>query len=458
MASMSTIAPARVVVQAVLKQIADPSAPGLEELLAAQSIRLKLSPADTRLAREITAGVLRQRRWLESVLGQFLRHPLQPEHAPLLEPILHAAIYQWLFLDRVPEHAIAFDAVELVKREALPPGTASLVNGVLRGLMRAPRESLLPTAATPWALRYSVPEPLIVRARQMLPEEELEPFFATWQEEAPLTVRLCGPADAVRWGKLSAEVAAQVQELLGPDALVSTGTWAQGALHLPGRGLAPDRLAAFNEGRITVMDEAAQLCVLLAGAVPGSRVLDLCASPGGKTAALWDAMGRRGNLTAADVSGRKLMRLRETLRRLGIEEEISILLAEAVHDEGALHDLVLVDAPCSGLGTVRRHPEVRWRRDADTVTRLSVLQGEILDRAAKHVAPGGILVYSVCTWTREETLGQAQRFFRKHPDFAPAGAPEGFDAEPFAAGDGLWQCWPHRHGTDAFGVLRARRG
>jgi 16S rRNA (cytosine967-C5)-methyltransferase len=283
-----------------------------------------------------------------------------------------------------------------------------------------------------------------------LGEEETEAFFAASNGQAPLCLRGRGAG--------SKELGAQEA---GSDAKIRSGKLVSDCLVIEGRGVVPESMESFRAGRVTVEDEGAQAaCLLAAGTRKARRVLDLCASPGGKAAHLADMLPN-ASILACDVSEAKLARLRQTLDRLGLGARVEVRLAKDVlesADEESF-DLVLVDAPCSGLGTLRRHPEIRYRRGTQDFTALSKQQSALLDDVWRLVAPGGELAYVVCSVGAQETTGVAERFLREHPEARPA---EGCEALPFdptalRVGEGCWRTLPQRWGCDGFFVARFRR-
>jgi 16S rRNA (cytosine967-C5)-methyltransferase len=224
----------------------------------------------------------------------------------------------------------------------------------------------------------------------------------------------------------------------------------------------PAALAGFAEGLITAEDEGAQAAALLAGPDSDARlVLDLCAAPGGKTAHMADRLAPEARQIATDVSQKKLDRMQNTLERLGLTRRVNTGLApEVLRDvEPETFDHVLVDAPCSGLGTLRRHPEARYRRSPESIRGNAQDQVRLLRSVVPLVRTGGTIGYSVCTWTREEGEDAAARFLEAEPRFERAEAPEDAPglAEKCATGNGYWRTWTHRHGCDAFFVARFRR-
>jgi 16S rRNA (cytosine967-C5)-methyltransferase len=255
-----------------------------------------------------------------------------------------------------------------------------------------------------------------------------------------------------------------------PEALLAelAPRWpeAKRAAHAPlalslGHGVDPGSDPAFREGRFTIQDEASQLVVTLLDPQPGERVLDLCAAPGAKTTAIAEAVGETGLVVACDRNARRLALVGRAARRLGLA---NVHLAEADGTQplaalpGAPFARVLVDAPCSGLGTLRRNPDARWRLRPDDPASLAATQSALLAQAAREVMPGGALVYSTCTLLAEENEAVVAAFLRQHPEFSPTPRAElPAAARPFVETDGFMRTWPQRHGMDGFFAARLRR-
>jgi 16S rRNA (cytosine967-C5)-methyltransferase len=438
-------APARRAALVALRRALDPRAPGLEAILDDLRATLLANPADAGLARAIAAGVLRNARALDHAMAAYLAKPL-PEAAGDAQLSLLMGACQALCLDRIPPHAIVNEAVALLPRDQAR--YSGVVNAVLRRVVENREALLARIASAHWAVRTSMPEWIAEALADAYPGEAAANATAI-SSEPELHLRLRGGAD------LRARILREAEEVLGHAPAARDGALVPSALVLAEPGLAPDRLAAFREGLCTVIDEAAQASVIAAAPRPGMRVLDACAAPGGKSAALWDAMERRGTLTAVDVSRERLARMEETFARLGMGRGIRAALAEDFYGAAspASFDLVLVDAPCSDLGTMRRHPEVRWRREPDDVARIARTQAEILARVAPLVAPGGTLLFCVCTFTRAEGEEQQAAFLARHPEFRPA--PIG--ALAAARGASLFRTSPAIHRCDAFTMWRAVR-
>jgi len=233
----------------------------------------------------------------------------------------------------------------------------------------------------------------------------------------------------------------------------------QGIL-LPGGG-AIDNLPGFAEGLFQVQGEASQLIGYLLAPLPQERILDACAAPGGKSTHIAELMQDGGEIFAVDSSARGIEKIRQNVARLGLQS-VRAIKADVTEDSGelagALFDRILVDAPCSGLGTLREHPEIKWQRTERDIARLSRLQRQILGRVARHLKPGGIIVYSTCTLSRDENERNVESFLAEHKQFELQEAARYLPdrAKPMVRGQ-YFQALPHRDNTDGFFAARMRK-
>lgn len=402
-----------------------------------------LSPRDAALATELTYGLLRRRNALDRALAPFIRsgwQSLEPE----VREVLRLGAYQILYT-RIPHHAAVAETVSTAKRAGLYRA-AGLVNAVLRRLAdQGPPPGLDPEEEPQaWLeLEGSLPPWLAERLLEILGPKEAVAFVESINRPARASIR----ANVRRIGREA--LRRTLAERL-PDAHIEPSAWAPAGL-LVERGGSLPRLSAFEEGLFSLQDEAAQLVVHLAGDVQGLRVLDCCAAPGGKSCHLAELGARE--VVSMDRNARKVRRIEEEARRLGLES-ISAEVGDAtVSMPKGKFDLVLVDAPCSSLGTLRRHPELRYRVGPEDVRRMAETQAKILDTAADSVRRGGLLVYAVCTFLPEEGKDQIRAFLERHPRFEPAPLEP---APPWAKEGWILETWPHREGMDAFFAARLR--
>ena len=418
--------------------------------LAADLLVERFSPADfdardRAFLRELIYGVLRWRGRLDFVFGQFLE---KPKLAPPAREALRLGTYQLLFMDRVPAHGAVDGAVSLLNRPNL--GWAKgLVNAVLRKV--AEHEVSPPEKPEDYLTIWeSHPRWLVRRWMRTLGDEEAQRRCRANNEEAPVVFRVNTRASNAQTlaAELANEGVATQPGCVDPDCLV----------FLPDESAAGLRFsdaAAWREGKFIVVDESSSLVSRFAGAAPGERVLDACAAPGGKTACLHWAAGENGRVVAGERSSRRLALLERNCVR--IRADVRLLRMDAM--EPPFHeafDLVLVDAPCSGLGVFRRHPDARWRLEEADLVAQAQRQKELLQGAARAVRPGGRLVYSVCTNEPEETEEVAASF--REPGFVPmrdGGAlPEG--AKRYLKPDGSLRITPG-DGLDGFFAVSWRK-
>jgi len=362
--------------------------------------------------------------------------------------ILRLGAYQLFYLSKVPAYAAVHETVRLAGREA-----ASFVNAVLRSLERRgplQDEELPDHPIQGWAVRYSHPTWLVERWVKRLGDEALELLRAN--NQIPPVGIGCNP--------LRGTVKDFEQVLSRAGVKWTASPWLPDMFRVRDAG----RLLtgpARARGVFWVMDEAAALVVRLLDPQPGERILDACAGGGGKAALAAMLMENRGNIAALDVNTRAVRRLEDACRRLGVTivRPARQDAREAAKQFEGWADRVLVDAPCTGLGTVRRRPEIRWLRDPADIPRLADLQRAILDGAAGCVRPGGSLVYAVCSREPEEGEQVLAAFLARHPEFLPEAAPPEFFRGDRSAllTAGAVATWPHRHETDGFFAGRLRR-
>jgi 16S rRNA (cytosine967-C5)-methyltransferase len=378
----------------------------------------RVKAEDAALATEITLGVLRWRALLDFLLERQLKKPADRLDLPVALS-LRMGLYQLRFLERIPARAAVNESVELVKR-ARKSSAASLVNAVLRrleeGAAREDVEKLLPAGlarAERLGIIYSHPAWLVER------------WLARWGQAQ--TIALLKADNEASHLSCAVHDSARVEEIksaLEKSGLhVASGRLLRSALIVSGGS--PARTAAFQKGWISIQDEASQVIPLLLDVRAGDRVLDLCAAPGGKTAALARAAGETGLVVAADRHAHRLRAMSAQLKRLHLKNvALAELDAESPLPFGAKFDRILVDAPCSGTGTLARHPEIRWRLRSEQLPELQGLQIAILRASAAQLAPGGRLVYSTCSLETEENEDVIEAVQREVPAVRRAPADE----------------------------------
>jgi 16S rRNA (cytosine967-C5)-methyltransferase len=420
-------------------------------LLGSMLGRSDLNSADRAFATDLVYGTLRWRGRIDYLLSHFLDRDLE-KLEPLVANALRLGAYQILFSDRVPPEAAVDESVRCVRAAGAERATG-LVNAVLRRLAREHAQIALPPLATQplehLTHALSLPPWIAARWLERFGAEEAARLAAACNEAPPQTVRV--NRRVVSRDALCAELAERF-----PDARACR--YAEDGLVLGRRGN-PALDPAFLAGRFTVQDEASQLVVALLDPKPGDAVLDVCAAPGGKATGIAERVGDAGQVLALDRHLGRSDLVRRAARRLGLAK-LACAERDATRpltDLGSF-DRVLVDAPCSGLGTLRRNPDARWRIASGDPEKLAEVQRAILRSAAECVKPGGTLVYSTCTLTAEEnesvvaTLLAGRRDFRRA---APDELPESLS--PLLDSEGCLRTLPHRDDADGFFAARLER-
>lgn len=410
-----------------------------------------LDPRDRRWVQELTYGLLRTRGWMDAVLAPRITGGLARLDADLGD-LLRLGAYQLLAMGSVPAYAAIAQTVELAKRRH-GIGASKLVNAVLR---RIDRERDQPAVAAAdgaaaaldrahdqverLAVRSSHPRWLLERWIAQFGRTATERLTAHNNTEAPIIVRPFGM-----------DVAGLREILAERDVTATAPHLLADGLQLPA-GVALTQLGAFQRGQLFVQDDGSALVVQYAHVSPGSVVADLCAAPGGKTLALHRAGAR---VIASDRSATRLERLHANLARMQVTD-VDVREMDATAPSLEPVDAILVDVPCTGTGTFRRHPDARWRLRVSDVALLPVLQRDILAAASSSVKPGGLLVYSTCSLEREENDDVVRDFLADDDAFVLEPPPAGTVPESVLDG-GLLRVLPQDHGVDGAFAARLRR-
>ena len=405
-----------------------------------------LDRREAAFAARLTYGVIQNAALLDFYLGQYCAQPVG-KLEPFVRDVLRLGACQILLMDRVPDSAAVSQAVEMVKHHRRQRA-AGLVNAVLRKL--SANKEHLPSIpyedpAAYLSLRYSHPLWLTRRLVELLGREEAEAFLAADNEAVPLVIQ---------HNPIRCTLEELTRSLADSGAAYTPHPWLRGCGTISGGGDL-EQMPAFQQGFFRVQDAAARLSVLAAGPKAGDKVLDVCAAPGGKSFAAAADMGNAGNIIACDIHPHKLELIEKSARRLGIGC-ISTQLADGRenHPEwNEAFDVVLCDVPCSGLGVIRKKPEIRYK-DPRALGGLPAVQRAILENACRYVRPGGTLLYSTCTILPEENEKVTEAFLAAHPEFVP----ESFTLHSrWEVPEGKLTLWPQRHGTDGFYLCKMRK-
>ncbi|MFO7965708.1 MAG: 16S rRNA (cytosine(967)-C(5))-methyltransferase RsmB [Desulfobacterales bacterium] len=407
------------------------------------------------LLNALVYGVLRNRARLDWVIGRFSKTPLKKIESQVLN-ILRIGLYQITDLDRIPVSAAVNTSVEMAKRNAAP-WVPRFVNAVLRNASRNQGRAAPPDMAKDPLISLSIsasfPEWLITRWIDRFGFCETEAMCRFLNTIPPITLR----TNTLKTSRESL-LEAMVEE--AADARATP--YSPEGIFLTGPKKPLFEMPSFKKGLFQVQDEAAQLVTRLLAPEPGQAVLDACAGLGGKTGYIAQLMNDTGRLTAADMDVHRLFQLEKEMERIGV----TIAATRAVDLSKAREvasfprfDRILIDAPCSGLGVIRRNPDIKWRMIPEHLLRLSKNQGRLLANLSERVKPGGLLVYTVCSLEPEETVDVADAFLRENPGFTlDADWDEvSISANPFKSDKGYFRTVPYVHHMDGFFSARFRK-
>ena len=363
----------------------------------------RLDRRDAALATRLCACVMQNRLLLDEWIGRYLKGK-RSDLQPVVLDVLRLAVCQLRFFDKLPPSAVVDEAVKQTKRLA-NQRAAGLVNGLLRNMLRDPSRLTLPTDLP---LRYSHPKELVELLRENVGAERLEALLESHNQ---------APAVCVQVNRLRTDAEALRESLAAEGMEAQPHPWLPDCLLVSGGGI--EQSAAFRDGLFYVQDPAAKLAVLALDPEPGEHILDCCAAPGGKSFAAAIRMENRGSVTACDIHPHKIQLLEAGAARLGIdclsakERDASVPNPEWA----GRFDRILADVPCSGLGVIRKKPDIRYK-DLGPTERLPEVQRRILEAQATHLRPGGTLVYATCTILRRENEAVVEAFLAEHPTFS----------------------------------------
>ena len=446
------VSPARRIAFETLRRVEAEGAYASDVLHA--DLGASIKTADAALATDITMGVLRWRRLLDFLLQRLLKKPVEHLDLPVALA-LRMGMYQVRFLAKIPAHAAVNESVELVKR-ARRVSAASLVNAVLRRAAveaKSTAEKFLPPGIPPaerLGILHSHPAWLVERWLSRLGEPRTIAILEADNRPPRLSCAVHESADRDEIVRALEQAGLRIE----PGSLLKDAFAASGG--------SPARTEAFRAGKISIQDEASQAVPLLLDVHSGDQVLDLCAAPGGKTPPLARAAGSSGTVVAADRHAHRLHAMRAQLKRLGLRG-VHLVEMDAARPLpfGALFNRILVDAPCSGTGTLARHPEIRWRLRPDQLAEFHSLQLQMLLMALAQLAPGGTLVYSTCSIEPEENEQVVEAALREAPSIRRAPSIEtanilaGYLAPGVTPSElfddaGQFRTFPGQYNTDGF--------
>ncbi|WP_066381315.1 16S rRNA (cytosine(967)-C(5))-methyltransferase [Anabaena sp. CA = ATCC 33047] len=414
--------------------------------------RVNLSDLDRRLVTELVYGSVRRQRTLDALIDQLATKKSHQQPSEL-RSILHLGFYQLRYQERIPASAAVNTTVQLAKENGFA-GLTGFVNGLLRQYVRLAETSKDPLklpddSVERLGILHSFPDWVVQVWLAQLGLEETE-RLCEWMNQTP-TIDL-------RINPLRTSIA-EVE-----TALKSAGILARRIPHLPqalrliGNTGAIKHLPGFSEGWWVVQDASAQLVSHFLDPQPGEVVVDACAAPGGKTTHIAELMQDTGKIWACDRTASRLRKLKDNAQRLGLHSiEICTGDSRNLPQFHLTADRVLLDAPCSGLGTLHRHADARWRQTPESVTELSQLQKQIISHTAGFVKPGGVLVYATCTLHPAENEDVVREFLAENPNWQILPPSVDSAAASYATLEGWLKVWPHRQDMDGFFMVRLRK-
>ncbi len=416
--------------------------------LAKELRKGELGDLDRRFVTELVYGTVKAGDTLDWIIRQYINRPMSKVE-PIIRDILRMGVYQLRYMDKIPVSAVCNESVELAKQYG-HVGLSKFVNGVLRTMVREPERGNFPEgkgkATTYLALTQQHPEWLVRRWIKEFGYEETEKLCEFNNSQPALTVRT---------NTLKTSPSELMLQLVAAGVDCERASLTNEGIIIKGHG-SLDSLQVLQDGYCQVQDESSMLVAHVVDPQPNELILDVCSAPGGKATHLAALMNNQGRIIAGDIYQHKLDRIMDNAERLGINiiEPMLIDAREIWQEFPQQADRVLVDAPCSGLGVLRRKPDSRWRKSKELLRELPKLQLQILKSAGAAVKPGGLLVYSTCTITHEENQDVVRAFLKMTGEFTLVHAGQRL---PIPRADEMVQLYPQRDGTDGFFIACMRR-
>ncbi|VDN45866.1 16S rRNA (cytosine(967)-C(5))-methyltransferase [Petrocella atlantisensis] len=405
-----------------------------------------LSKQDRAFIKKVVFGTIEQQIRIDYVINQFSKIKVN-QMKPAVRLTLRLSVYQLLYMENIPDSAVCNEAVKLIKKRKMLRLTG-FVNGVLRAIIRQKDSIQWPSKddiLTFFSVKYSFEPDIIQLLLEDYDKDVVENFLSVSNEQAPLTIRV-QKTNITKQGLIDA------LEKEGVD--VSEGRYIDDALHI-GQIDKINLLDSFNQGYFQVQDESSMMVADVGFEDGMTTIIDLCAAPGGKTMHLADKLEGKGQVFAFDISDKKLDRVRENYTRLGLTN-----ISEKINDATVLNqayigiaDLIVADLPCSGLGIIRKKPDIKWHITVDRIKSLKKLQQDILEVAKNYVKPGGVLVFSTCTVTKTENQDNVDWFLDRNKDFELEPIQKNY-SDPKT---GMVSMMPISNGPDGFFIAKFRK-
>ena len=416
----------------------------------------KISPRDRSLVCQLVYGVVRHKRSLNALIDNLGKKKAE-QQPPKLRIILYLGLYQLRYLNQIPDSAAVNTSVELAKANGLKK-LAAVVNGLLRNYLRQVSAKghsfcdLLKLPSDPskrLGIVHSFPDWIVETWLQQLSLEETEQLLIWFNQTPSIDLRV---------NILKTSLAEVETALQDAGVVISRIPYLPQALRITQGSGAINQLPGYREGWWIVQDSSAQLVTHLLDPQPGETIVDACAAPGGKTTHIAELIGDRGTVWACDRSKKRLRKVKANAERLQLKS-IQIQAGDIRYRSQFPNqcDRVLLDAPCSGLGTLHKRPDIRWRQTPEKIAELTLLQQELLSTAATWVKPQGILVYATCTINPEENEKVVQSFLDSHPNWSISIPATESIVNNFDISDGWIKVYPHRHHMDGFFMVKLQK-
>jgi 16S rRNA (cytosine967-C5)-methyltransferase len=420
--------------------------------------KFELSTVDRNLFTELVNGIIRRKRTLDAIIDRLAKQPAHRQ-PPDLRQLLRLGLYQLRYLDRIPASAAVNTTVDLAKANGLT-GLAGVVNGILRQYIRLQdrQEEVLDLPQDPiirLGTLYSFPDWLVAQWVDELGQIETEQLCQAFNQSPTIDLRVnirpdLADSEQQRTKLIDIFQAAEIEAI--PLPYLPQG------LRFVGNVGAINQLPGYEEGWWTIQDSSAQLVTHLLDPQPHEVIIDACAAPGGKTTHIAELMGNTGQVLALDKTASRLKKLQQNLDRLQLNT-VKVLTGDSCGFSELTNtaDRVLLDAPCSGLGTLHRRSDARWQKQPAQIHELAKLQAKLLANTATWVKPGGVLVYATCTVCSIENEDIILPFLQTHPDWHIEPPPADSPMASLVSADGWIKVWPHRQQMDGFFMVKLRR-
>ena len=422
----------------------------LNRVIKSMGKSTEISQTDRGFACELVYGIVRRQRTLDALID-LLGKKKAAQQPPDLRIILHLGLYQLRYLDRIPTSAAVNTSVELAKANGIHR-LSGVVNGLLRGYVRKAESKdplqLPDNPITRLGIQHSFPDWIVETWLEQLPIEEVDRLLAWFNQSPKIDLRV---------NILQTTIEEVESAFKAADISINRIPGLPQGLRLESAGAVTD-LPGYKQGWWVIQDSSAQLVTHLLDPQPGETIIDACAAPGGKTTHIAELMGDNGHIIAGDRAAKRLNKVRENAARLHLQS-IQIEVGDSCDKSefANIADRVLLDAPCSGLGTLHKRPDIRWRQTSQAIEELFELQRKLLEQAATWVKPKGILVYATCTLNILENEKVIQSFLEQHSNWSIQ-SPTDEITKSWATSEGWIKVYPHRHDMDGFFMVRLERG